>query len=282
MVEVYAAKQANDQHSIFRFRRNAPNFDKAYGFVVNNTVIISTFGSGKWGGNQNLRVAQGDEGNPDWQGGKGGLATWETELEADKTKLRLKSTKTGKYLRIWNGKVDVGGGTGEYTLFKFHKTSEQDGAFNGRLQSVKEGLFLTVGVKFKPFSNHYLFGKVNTVVLKHVGGQTLRVSPGNLENVDGGGAHGDFARWQAEPQAGGNECKFKSLKTGKYLRITNQGINAGGGGGPYTVFKVHKQGGGKVKLEAKKLGGQYPAFRDNAVKIGNGGGFTVFEIFRIN
>lgn len=281
MTTVYAGNVPNE-HSVFRFRRGKNSgFDKAYGFVVNNTVLISTHGDAGFKNGQNLRVSPEDATKADYKGAKGGFAQWETELEADKTQLRFKSNKNGKYLRIMNGNVDVQGGQGPYTLFKFHKTGQADNANEGRLQSVKEGSFLCVGPP-KPFTKHYGFKHNNVVVLKHVAGKYLRVSPGDTDNLDGNGGLGTFAQWNAE--LNGDVVSFKSVKTGKYLRILpNESVNAGAAGnGPFTKFQVHKQGGGKVKLESKKLAGSYPAFRNDKVQKGTGGGFTVFEVFRQN
>jgi len=275
----------NTDYSVFRFRRNGPNFDKPYVFGVNNTIIIGTHGAGGFDNNgaQNLRVKPGNLEEAAFDGGKGPFAQWETELSGDKEKVRIKSKKTGKYLRIMNGKVDVGGGQGKFTLFKVHKMHAGPVAQHARLQSVEEGTFLNCGPQ--QFVKPYLFGKVNTVVMRHPQGKFLRVDPGNLEKLDGEGGKGAFAQWEAQPQANGSECKFKSKKSGKYLRIGPQGnLNVGGGGGPFTVFKVHKQGkDGKVKLESKKHGGKYPAYQPGkGIAIGNGGQHTVLEIFRIN
>jgi len=196
--------------------------------------------------------------------------------------VRIQSKKTGKYLRIQkDGSVDVAGGTGPWTLFKadLSKGVHMD-AMQVRLQSDKTGKYLHVGKK--EFTNHYMFAKDNTVILKHVGGKNLRVDPKNLEMAHHDGELGPFAMWTAEPESGGSECRFKSQKTGKYLRIGPQGnLNVGGGKGPWTLFTVHKQGGGKVKLEGKKSG-KYPAFRDGIMKTGTGGPYTVFEVFRKN
>lgn len=276
MTEVYAGSAGN-KHSVFRFRRGKDSgFDKAYMFMKNNTVVISTFGGGEFKNKQNLQNVNGKAG---WQGAKGPLATWDIELEADKTKLRIKSTKSGKYLRIKDGKVDVDGGKGPFTLFQFHKVGQADNALEGRLQSCKEGTYLNVGPT--AFTKHYMFAKNNVVVLKSVkGGKCLRVSPGDTDNLDCNGGIGQFAQWHAE--LNGDEISFKSAKTGKYLRIGPKGgVNAGAANnGPFTKFKYHKLGGGKAKFESKKHGGKFPAFRDNKVQQGNGGPFTEFEVFR--
>ena len=69
------------------------------------------------------------------------------------------------------------------------------------------------------FSHKYMFGKTNIVVIQHPGGKHIRVTPGDLDNVDGDGGQGEFALWEAEPQDGGSKVRFKSLKSHKYLRI---------------------------------------------------------------
>lgn len=143
MAKIYTGGAVN-QHSIFAFRRNPPNFDKPYMFAVNNTITITTFGANGKGGGRNLRVSADDKTVPTHNGGNGDWARWTTELQAnDKTLVRFKSVVGGKYLRIHqNGSVDVAGGQGPYTLFKFHKTGEANGAVQGRLQSVEFSMFM--------------------------------------------------------------------------------------------------------------------------------------------
>jgi len=271
---------AGGQSGVFRFRRDGG--DKPYMFKVNNEVIIGSFGDKGHNDNQNRNLAaHGD--NLQCNGGTGPFAKWQVHLEGD-GKVRIQSKKTNKYLRIQkDGSVDVAGGTGPWTLFKADLSmGVVNGAMKVRLQSVQTGKYLHVGVEQKEFTKHYMFAKDNTVILKHVGGQNLRVDPKNTEMAHHEGGLGEFALWTAEPESNGSECRFKSQKTGKYLRIGPQGnLNVGGGKGPWTLFKVHKQGGGKVKLEGKKSG-KYPAFRDGIMKTGTGGEFTVFEVFRKN
>jgi len=271
-----------------RFRRIADgDFDKPYMFAKKNEVIIGTFGNDGHKNNQNFNLrVNGD--NVQFNGGKGAFARWEVTPEAD-NKCRIMSKKTGKYLRIkQDGSVDAAGGQGAWTLFKVHKGPKGPIALTVRLESDKlPGTFLHVGPKPKPkeFSQHYMFLRKNTVVLKHVGGQNMRVDPNNLDGVNHAGGLGEYARWIAEPEANGSECRFKSEKTDKYLRIGPQGnLNASGGTGPFSLFKVHKTGGGKVKLEAKKMAGKYPNYNEKAggMGVGGGGALCIFEIFRKN
>jgi len=281
MAQVFAGGNGNKK-SVFRFRRGVDSgFDKPYLFAKNNIVVMGTFGANGHDNNANqfLRVTPGNLEKVSCDGGKGEFARWEVELEGN-NECRIKSKKSGKYLRIMNGNVDVGGGKGPFTLFKFTKLDKGNVALAARLESKKEGKFLCAGPKPAPFTNHYMFAKENTVVLKHFGGQFVRVDG---EAINGKGGKGEFAQFIAQPQANGTEVMFKSKKTGKYLRIGPQGnLNAGGNGGKFCVFKVHKQGDGKVKLESKAHAGKYPAFRGGEMKIGDGGKFTPFEIFRQN
>ena len=124
-----------------------------------------------------------------------------------------------------------------------------------------------------PFDKPYLFKKTNTVVIEHPGGnggKHLRAKPGDLEEADPDGGKGQFAQWEADPQDGGSKCRFKSLKSGKYLRIVKGGdeVNIGGGGGKFTVFKVHQWGGkGEVKLESEQFPGLIYIYYLHAIYI---------------
>mmetsp|Transcript_52102 Transcript_52102/g.46797 ORF Transcript_52102/g.46797 Transcript_52102/m.46797 type:complete len:138 (+) Transcript_52102:135-548(+) len=135
------------------------------------------------------------------------------------------------------------------------------------------------------FNKPYLFMKTNTVIIEHGQGKHLRAKPGALETVDPDGGKGGFAQWEADPSDGGKKVRLKSKKSGKYLRIDASGknIDIGGGGGKWTVFKVHKDGDGKVKLESNEHGGKYLAVgKNNVVRTGGGGPFCKLKIFREN
>ena len=69
---------------------------------------------------------QDAEGN----GGKGQFARWELDLNKKNGTCRLKSKKTGKYLRIDQGgkDVDVQGTGGPFTNFKYHKGNQNNEA----------------------------------------------------------------------------------------------------------------------------------------------------------
>lgn len=116
------------------------------------------------------------------------------------------------------------------------------------------------------FDKSYIFGKNNTVVIQcqspknytgdKIKGQNLRVKPGNLGQLDWTGEDGPFAQWAVEKND--NIVMFKSLKSGKYLRIREDGgVDVGGTGGPWCKFKYHLIGDkhdGTARLESAKLG----------------------------
>ena len=104
------------------------------------------------------------------------------------------------------------------------------------------------------FTNPYMFKAKNTVIIKHPGGSQFRVA-NTGDGVLGNGGKGKFARFEAIPENNGNRVKFRSLHNGKYLRIHHHErknkLDCGGGGGKFTLFKVHHLGQkGHVKLES--------------------------------
>ena len=100
------------------------------------------------------------------------------------------------------------------------------------------------------FSRPYIFKAKNTVIIRHSGGSSIRVHDSD-DKLLPNGAKKKFARFEAEPE-GANKVKFKSLHTGKYIRIQNNNeVDCGGKGGKQCLFKVHhEQEKGHVKLEA--------------------------------
>ena len=102
------------------------SFNLPYAFVVNGKEVVIQH---KKGGNfdKYLRVKPDQLGHPDADGGQGEFARWKVEFDDgdDASKVRIKSLKTNKYLRIKeNDEIDVEGGTGPWTLFKVHKQGE--------------------------------------------------------------------------------------------------------------------------------------------------------------
>jgi len=90
----------------------ADPFSKPYSFKEKTTVVIEhPLG-------EHLRVADDHSTRPDPNGQKGKLAQWEADPDGDY--IRFKNITTGKYLRIFDGKVDVDGSGGPFTRFKVH------------------------------------------------------------------------------------------------------------------------------------------------------------------
>ena len=66
----------------------------------NQTVILKHYFG------QTLRIEPKQQVNLDFKGGCGQFATWEIELDGEEDDckvIKLKSTKSGKYLGIWKG-----------------------------------------------------------------------------------------------------------------------------------------------------------------------------------
>jgi len=263
-------------------------FDSGFAFGQTNITVVIQHVDEKF-----LRVSPGDEGNLDGNGGKGGFAQWTIEGSGEIRK--FKSNKTGKYLRIFKeNEIDCGGSGGPWTEFKIHGEGNER-----KLESVKiPGSYIAfrngkvvygTGGKFcifkffknPPFQSPYGFVKQDMeVVIKHVGEKGyLRVSPNDVGQVDGDGGIGEFARWIVEGT--GDIRKFKSKKTGKYLRIFKDNeIDCGGTGGPWTEFKINGENGHEKKLESVKLPGKYIAFRNGKVVFGTGGQFCTLKFFK--
>eukprot|EP01083_Nonionella_stella_P287482 978560_1 len=112
---------------------NVPSRDHGTG----RGIVVVQHGFGK-----SLRVKPGNECEVNGNGGRGQFARWNVEYFDHKSKVKLRSTKSRKYLRIiQNGKkVDVGGGGGVFTLFKYDpvdKTLESN-RFKGCFLAVQQ------------------------------------------------------------------------------------------------------------------------------------------------
>eukprot|EP01084_Bolivina_argentea_P023206 43262_1 len=139
------------------------------------------------------------------------------------------------------------------------------------------------------FTRPYMFKAKNTVIIRHSGGNSLRVDA-NGTGLLATGAKGKFARFEAIPQNNGNRVQFKSLFNGKYLRIHQKNVlDCGGGGGQFTVFKVQPSNilttpinvNKHVKLESVHFPGQYIASDNKGPRTGKGGPFCKMEVYRI-
>jgi hypothetical protein len=232
-------------------------------------------------------------------GGTGVWAQWETELENGM--VRLKNVSTGKYLRILpEGKgIDVNGGKGPYTLFKIHKLGDGIGRLESNATANKY-----VGVKDKdaivagggpfsklaffsdtpevsgPFSKPYLFMKNNTIIMRHVNSTTHINATPNGDTAHAAGGKGIWAQWETTLENG--LVRFKNVSTGKYLRIKDGGkvVDVGGGTGPFTLFKFHKESNGVGRLESNKFSGKFIAVKEKEALVGGGGPLCNLQFFR--
>jgi hypothetical protein len=292
-------------------------FNAEYAFQVSGKEVVIQHRAPNDNFQKHLRVAPGDLEKADMNGGTGDLARWKVHLEDGGSKCRVQSVKTGKYLRIKDGgnDIDVNGGPGLWTLFKVHKQGGgivklESNHFPGKYFAVQpKGPAVGTGGKWcdlkffrqggggggggGEFTKPYEFAKTNTIVIMHKGGgdwnQFLRIDPNNHEQANHAGGKGALAQMEADPQDGGSRVRIKSIKSGKYLRIMGgDKVNFGGGGGKFTVFKVHKaghgpQGGRLAKLESVEFPGKYIAVgKNNEVRVGVGGPWCDLQFFRKN
>jgi len=105
---------------------NAEPFSKPY-FFKEKTLVVIEHPLG-----EHLRVANEHSTEVDGGGQKGKLAQWEADPESDH--IRFKNSATGKYLRIFDGKVDVNGEGGPFTQFKVEEVFPPN---HVKLRSVK-------------------------------------------------------------------------------------------------------------------------------------------------
>jgi len=221
-----------------------------------------------------LRVNPGRPSQADAQGGRGLFARWSLEVHGQNL-VKLKSLKSGKYLRIiQNGRLcDVAGLGGKFTFFTYD-------AMRKSLESQQfPGCFLAVNQQQKPrvvvlrrqeskqqngSSLHFDIIRIDEVpvVLRHGFDRSLRVRPGDEHRICGHGERGKFARWTMECFGNGSKAKFKSTKSGKYLRIIQDGkrknavVDVGGSGGVFTEFKYDAS---KHSLESVQFPGTFLA-----------------------
>ena len=146
--------------------------------------------------------------------------------------------------------------------------------------------------KKKPFQENYLFKIKNIVVLEcDKAGGFIQVKPNNLDLVDGKGNKDEYSQWEANPtHVGGNTYKvtFKSVKTGKYLRLKDNVIDAKGGQDEkYCVFK-RKWMNNKNKLfsgvedEKDYDGKSIASINQGIIMVGGGGSYANINIYREN
>ena len=113
---------------------------------------------------QTLRVEPNNQQNLDFKGGHGKFATWIVELDGEEDDckvIKLKSTLTGKYLRIWKGgnEANVGGTGGKLTRFRAKKQETENSYklesinFKGKYPAVQpKGCSVGTGGKYTEFT----------------------------------------------------------------------------------------------------------------------------------
>jgi len=294
-------------------------FNAQYQFKVNNTVVIQHRRGGGFGQFGSIRVKADNHEHIHRNGGRAEFAQWTAELKGG-NKVMFKSKKGGKYLRITpNGTVNAGGHGGAYCVFGVHHHGDIVKLKNpetGKWLAFNEnkGFFAGGGgdnCQFKvlrnaqggggqhhgggggqqhaAFSQMYQFKLSNTVVIQHRHNdslqgafKTVRVGGGD-HGLQPGGGKGEFAQFYAEKS--GQHFMFKSLKTGKYIRVHQvQGgsykADCGGTGGDWCSFKVHHKQNGIVMLEGVKSE-RYLAVRGGeGVVAGSGGPHCRLKFFR--
>jgi hypothetical protein len=259
-------------------------------FAMDNVVVIyHPLG-------HTLRVHPDKQTHVDHEGGTGEFAHWKAILHDHGKKIQLQSTKTNKYLRLHDDRVDAEGVGGDYTYFLVHRISNgyaklESEKHNGKYIAVDKhgvrvgdgGPFCRLGFfregKAESFSKPYHFKEKTHVVIEHPLGEHLRVADEHSTKLDGSGQKGKLAQWEADPEHG--HIRFKNVQTGKYLRIHDGKIDVDGEGGPFTQFKVHVvYEPNQVKLESVKHAGSYIAVDKNGVRVGQGGPWCEMIIYR--
>merc|ERR550525_1898215 len=130
------------------------------------------------------------------------------------------------------------------------------------------------------------FSQESTVLIQQmVNKYSIRVDPDQKETLNGMGGAGSYAQWTAMPSEDGETVMFKSVKTGKFIRmLTEDKISVDGQGqGDVCRWKIHKDKG-VVKLENKKWPGKYLAVSSDGktIKVGAGGALSRLSVKREN
>merc|ERR1719461_2152502 len=101
---------------------------------------------GGWAQFGSVHIMNNDHGKVGHSGKKAELAQWHVEkVGPNHEKIKLKSKKSGKYLRIHgnNHEVDCGGGGGKWCVFKVHHGQNDvvklQGLESGKYLAVREG-----------------------------------------------------------------------------------------------------------------------------------------------
>eukprot|EP01084_Bolivina_argentea_P004124 7809_1 len=134
--------------------------------------------------------------------------------------------------------------------------------------------------KVKEWETDYKFDKKEVVVIAHKVGGYFQVKKDSEDEVDGMGDKTEWSQWEAEPSDGGKKVTFQSTKTGKYLQLTENGINAAGDGGKFSIFRV-RHANNVIKLESCEFKGQcIGCVTKKQAMVGGGGSYCDIKIYK--
>jgi len=270
---VYALKHSGGQRNVgvdkdayFRFESqdDAEEKQESVASPLRASMAVIQHALGQY-----VRVNPDNMSNANAHGGRGQFARWNIEVckheSAGVSLIKFQNTKTGKYLRIVCNhgiyECDVRGTGGAFTVFRYNAMQQtlESNRFAGQFLAIGcDSLDLAVCDRAHAAQQnghtHVLYFNIvyldntatatttttSVVCIAHKFGKHLRVNPGREQAIDGHGGCGRFARWSMEHFD--NECvKFKSTKSGRYLRIIDgtpqRVVDVGGGGGRYTLFR---------------------------------------------
>ena len=226
-------------------------FNKLWEFDDGQEVCIKHSIKGK----KYLRVDGDDLEGIDWDGKRGGpKAIWKAHVDGDI--VRFESVKTGKFLKIekdghgWKSSGKEDGNLTKFVLEKYGKgsailkvkkdfdddTTRCIGSKNGEPRPVR---ILTRGERQEfsvPFEKKGVDKRI-VIIQRSKDCNQLRVKKEDvIINKEGG--TGPFARWKLIKDDDG--FRFKSEKTGEFLRIKKDGdVDASGGKeGKLTLFEI--------------------------------------------
>jgi len=231
-----------------------------------------------------LRIWQNGQ-NIDVEGGGGPFTLFKVHVVESPNVVRLESERfVGRFIGVSeHGKVHIGEG-GHNCTIKFFRQNivEQLIKHHDPFQQPVYDHLDKVQVNLGDFTAQYKFKRNTEVVILHSQGEFLRVNPDALQFADPHGGTGEYAQWITELEDDNKLIRLKSAKSGKYLRIHDQGnvLDVNGIGGDFCVFRIHEISGNSIKLESVKFIGRFVAVHPNGlVSVGNGGANCALTFF---
>lgn len=212
-------------------------------YVLSGDVVIQhNFGS-------HLRVMRPSKANV--QGRRGFLARWSLEVHGFNV-FKFKNWTNGKYLRITNKGIvhHVDGNGDKFSLFTYDPVDKslESVQFPGCYLAVREQEITPFGIFRSSDSDalEYAFDlkiiflnrRVNPVGIRNAFDGLLRLRPEDESQVCGDGQREESTHWEVEWFDNETILRFKSTKSGRYLRFVQRGtaVNVKGSGGCLTRF----------------------------------------------